>query len=93
MQKLDADSSKSSECEIYEHYQSLTLDTICKIGMGLDLNIQKDGKYSKYVRAAKAIIYLPVHISMVLGGKQERTSCLRLEGKELLYRLSEKHYF
>ena len=86
MQKLDEDSRKCFESEIYEHYQSLTLDSICKIGMGLDLKIQKDGKYSKYVKAAKAMIHLPVHISMVFGGEQERIFSLLLERKESFHR-------
>lgn len=61
MENVDEDFIKSpkSECVIYNCYRALTLDTICRIGMGLDLKIQKDCQNSKYLKEVESMMPVP----------------------------------
>lgn len=55
MKNIDAEFANSNEFNIYELYQALTLDTICRTGMGVDFGIQKDIKNSKILDASRVI--------------------------------------
>ncbi|XP_028967635.1 cytochrome P450 3A31 [Galendromus occidentalis] len=55
LKNIDTEFANSNEFNIYELYQALTLETICKTGMGVDFGIQEDIKNSKILDSSRLI--------------------------------------
>ncbi|XP_028968770.1 cytochrome P450 3A5 [Galendromus occidentalis] len=51
---------EGKECDIYELLQALTLDTICRVGMGVDFGVQKDVANSKLLKQVKIMTSFPL---------------------------------
>ena len=69
MKNVDKDFDSSSECDIYELFQALTLDTICKTGMGVDFGVQDDVENSKILKHVKSIFSFPFNLLLVVIGE------------------------
>ncbi|XP_003744583.1 cytochrome P450 3A12 [Galendromus occidentalis] len=65
IENMDKDFENSKECELAALFKAMTLDAIGKAGMGLDLNVQKDYKNSKVLRAISTILSIEVDIFFV----------------------------
>lgn len=66
MKNIDKDFKSSTECDIYELYQALTLDTICRTGMGVDFRVQDDIENSKLLKQVKAMFAFPYNLFVVV---------------------------
>ena len=69
MENVDKNVGNSAESNLYDLYQALTLDTICKIGLGVDYRVQKDFKNSRALRRTRAILSMKVNLAFVAVGK------------------------
>ena len=63
IKNVDKDFANAKDCDFYELYQALTLDTICKTGMGVDFKIQNDIENSNILKQVK--VMLSFHIDLV----------------------------
>jgi hypothetical protein len=72
IKNLDEDLKNSTEFDMHDNYQALTLDTICTLGMGLNHGVQKNFKKSEVLRRVRAIVNAPMNILLVLGRKGGR---------------------
>lgn len=56
--------------DMYEFYQALTLETICRSAMGADFRVQKDIAKSKILHDVKSFFSLNLNILFVLFRKR-----------------------
>ena len=81
MKNVDEASQNSSELKIYDCYQALTLDTICKIGMGVDFEVQSEISSSKYLRQMRAILSMTIDLYTVVFGERIKSILYSEEGE------------
>ncbi|XP_003744550.1 cytochrome P450 3A56 [Galendromus occidentalis] len=81
MKNVDRHFAEDAECDFYELFQALTLDTICKTGMGVDFEIQSNIDNSAILRQVKMM--LAYQIDLILLIIVSFPSLLQLAGKLL----------
>ena len=77
MKNVDSAFKNSAQCGIHDCYRALTLDTICKVGLGVDFKIQDDHKNSTYLRQAEVLLSLPLDWVVVIASECSSEALLR----------------
>lgn len=68
--------SSNQDVDLYEYYQALTLDTICRTALGVKYEIQNNIEHSEILRHVKVLFSNKMNLLTVLFGelKTEQTS-------------------
>lgn len=66
MKNIDDCFINSRECDIYGLLQALTLDTICRVGMGVDFGVQKDVANSELLKQIRIMVSFPLGLMAVI---------------------------
>ena len=66
MDNIDDCYTNGTECDINNLLQALTLDTICRVGMGVDFGVQKDVTNSELLKKVKIMVSFPMGLLAVV---------------------------
>lgn len=61
--------SSNQDVDLYEYYQALTLDTICRTALGVKYEIQNNIEHSEILRHVKVLFSNNMNVLTVLFGE------------------------